>query len=65
MPRLPLPRCLVVVPDPEFASALSGIISRHGFDVTISADPFSSLRTLRTERFDLVLYDVLLRDARS
>ena len=58
MPRLPLPRCLVAVADPEFASALSGIISRHGFEVTISGDPFASLRALRTEAFDLVLYDV-------
>jgi DNA-binding response OmpR family regulator len=53
-----VPRCLLIEPDPQLASSLSGIVSRHGLQVILIADPFAALRMLRTESFDLVLYDV-------
>jgi CheY-like chemotaxis protein len=55
---MPSARCLIIDPDPQFASILSGIVSRHGLDVEITADPFAALRTLRMQAYDLVLYDM-------
>ena len=57
-PALSVPRCLVVSPDREFAYLLAGIVSRHGIDVEIGSEVFAALRMLRTEPFDLFLYDV-------
>jgi CheY-like chemotaxis protein len=57
-----LPRCLVIGPDPEFTYILSGIVSRHGLDVDVGADPFAALRMLRMQRYDIVLYDVTPQD---
>ena len=53
-----VPRCLVVTPDREFAYLLAGIVSRHGIDVEIGTDAFAALRMLRSEPFDVFLYDV-------
>ena len=55
---MPVPRCLIIDPDPHFAYILSGIISRHGLDVEITGNPFAALRLLRMGAYDLVLYDV-------
>jgi CheY-like chemotaxis protein len=53
-----LPVCLIVDPDSKSAEILGGIIRRHGFEIQHVAEPFNALRSLRSNPYDLILFDL-------
>jgi CheY-like chemotaxis protein len=53
-----LPRCLVIDPDQSFADILARIVASHGFETTIIAEAFAGLRELRSQTYDIVLFDL-------
>ena len=46
---------LVVDDEPNICESIQKALSRSGYDVTTSLNPFQALRSLETRTFDLVL----------
>ena len=49
---------LVVDDEPNICESIQKALSRSGYDVTTSLNPFQALRSLETRTFDLVLCDI-------
>jgi DNA-binding response OmpR family regulator len=48
----------VIDPDHSFANVLAGIVASHGFETKIISEAFEGLRELRTETYDIILFDL-------
>jgi two-component system response regulator RegX3 len=53
-------RILVVEDEPSFSDALSFMLRKEGFDVSVAADGHSALQTFEREGADIVLLDIML-----
>jgi len=53
-------RILLVEDEPDIALGLRDDLARHGYDVGVVGDGDSAVRTATTERWDLILLDVML-----
>lgn len=65
---------LIIEDDPDMRDLTELALSRHGFQVVTCKDPAEALRTLETQRFDVIMTDLgftqasgwqLLRDLAS
>jgi len=53
-------RILIADDDPDIIDLLESYLKRAGFDVTIRVNGKDALQTAETEKFDLVLLDVMM-----
>jgi len=60
LPRLGRPRVLVVDDDPDFVEFCRLVLEKAGYQVLAAANGDLGLRTMRQERPDLVILDVMM-----
>ena len=53
-------RILIADDDPDIIDLLESYLKRAGFDVTVKVNGKDALQTAETEKFDLVLLDVMM-----
>jgi CheY-like chemotaxis protein len=59
------PRVIIAENDATVAESLKVFLSRHGFEITVTASAADTLASIKRETFDLVLLDVDLHDAHA
>jgi CheY-like chemotaxis protein len=55
-----MPKILVVDDDPDFAEITKMILEKHGYNVMAAANGTEALATMRQEKPDLVLLDIMM-----